>query len=758
MDEWPLFRQYDLVPPASLTLEKSQELAQFLQSRVNPFARLVECRAASKGGTVCSEAVVLDVDVELSQHPAHDIQRQERLAVVFFAKEETHPEVFALRKGFPTVPHLNLRPQDFPASLCLDERPFDDAKLDWGVPAFVERIRDWLAQTAKGQLHRDDQPLEPLLFDPVEDLVLPKDVLVGESGNAPQWLSITRITREEGLSTAIARRLDMTNSQQDFNWVALVVSCPPQMHGVIRHMPRTLEELHDFVATSGLDLLEFLRSTLGDWLQGSSEVLERVLNARLVLVVQLPKTRAPNREQIETVESRAFASKTSVKEVGQDIGVWDLYQGTPGLLVQCDEAKQGGTTTLIALNPRAAFTRSLAARVNGLERPSPASITAIGVGALGSQVVCNLVRAGFGEWTLIDNDVLLPHNLGRHSLYGFAIGFPKATALAEVLTGTIEGEQVAQGIVADVLRPGESAEQVRLALSNADVILDMSASVPVARHLSHDPKVNGRRVSLFLNPSGTALTLLAEDRAHRVPLDALEMQLYRAILTNPDLSGLLDAGGRLRIGQSCRDMSAQIPQDLVALHAAIGSRAIRNALNSDGPQITTWRVEEQGYGVSSTSVEPVQLCQDVVEDWMVHTDALLREKLLRLREERLPGETGGVLIGAYDMDRKITYVVDTVPSPPDSEEWPTTYIRGTEGLRRQVQKMSTATAGMLHYVGEWHSHPDGSRLAPSRDDRKVLTWLGEISESDGRPLVMAIVGDEGQVSFHLGDTTTTSHE
>ena len=116
------------------------------------------------------------------------------------------------------------------------------------------------------------------------------------------------------------------------------------------------------------------------------------------------------------------------------------------------------------------------------------------------------------------------------------------------------------------------------------------------------------------------------------------------------------------------------------------------------------------------------------------------------------------MIGAYDMHRKITYVVDTVPSPPDSEEWPTAYIRGTGGLSRQVQEMSAATARMLHYVGEWHSHPDGSRLTPSCDDRKVLAWLGEISESDGTPLVMAIVGDEGRVSFHLGDTTTASHE
>ena len=40
---------------------------------------------------------------------------------------------------------------------------------------------------------------------------------------------------------------------------------------------------------------------------------------------------------------------------------------------------------------------------------------------------------------------------------------------------------------------------------------------------------------------------------------------------------------------------------------------------------------------------------------------------------------GGVLIGVYDLQRQVVYVVDTIPSPPDSAEWPTLYIGGCEG-------------------------------------------------------------------------------
>ena len=79
------FKQHDIVPPEDLTLEKARALAEFLQSGTNPFARLAECRAAIEDGAVLFEVVVLDVDVEVSQHPVHDIRQQERLAVVFSA-------------------------------------------------------------------------------------------------------------------------------------------------------------------------------------------------------------------------------------------------------------------------------------------------------------------------------------------------------------------------------------------------------------------------------------------------------------------------------------------------------------------------------------------------------------------------------------------------------------------------------------------------------------------------------------------------
>ena len=74
-------------------------------------------------------------------------------------------------------------------------------------------------------------------------------------------------------------------------------------------------------------------------------------------------------------------------------------------------------------------------------------------------------------------------------------------------------------------------------------------------------------------------------------------------------------------------------------------------------------------------------------------------RLADLRASKLPNETGGVLIGVYDLQRRSTYVVDTVPSPPDSGEWPTLYIRGSDGLMARIQELSEYSGSQLEYVG-----------------------------------------------------------
>ena len=206
----------------------------------------------------------------------------------------------------------------------------------------------------------------------------------------------------------------------------------------------------------------------------------------------------------------------------------------------------------------------------------------------------------------------------------------------------------------------------------SDIILDASASIPVARHLVHDVDASARRISIFLNPSGTDVVMLVEDGKRLITLDSLEMQYYRYLINDPSLENhLLRPPERIRYATSCRDVSSPIPQDFVAMQAAICSRTIHQVTSDEKAFLSIWCTDVDQMNVQRHMI-PVQnpiSCEQ--NEWTLCTDDGLMNKFYEARAGKLPNETGGVLVGTYDIERKIVYVVDCLPSPLDSKEWPT---------------------------------------------------------------------------------------
>ena len=719
------------VEPRKLTIPRARSVARFAETAVNPHVKLLRCYGSRGDGT---EAVALSVSATVPQRPAHDIRHTEPVLIVFREGDDRYPRVESLRKDFPRTPHTNLTGAGEPISLCLYDQPWEDVKLTLTAPRLIARVMWWLEGTASGTLHGEDQPLEPLLFDPKWDLIVPSDLLSGSDTDEPVLLTCYWT----GWSLRLFRSQDTSKNgtvkPQGGSCMALVVTCQPQQHGVIQATPRTLRDLQDLLIPAGVDLMGFLQQRLDDCKNGSD-----VEGVSLILLVRLPKIRVAGGE-VEKEELRAFAVVGPIGAVVEEVARGSDAPGNGASQGSSDEIK------LLPLNPRPGFTRALAAEVNGEGRGDSSNVIAVGVGALGSQVVSNLVRAGFGKWTLIDNDLLQPHNLGRHALGGWALGVPKALALADMLNGTIEGPPIACGIPTDVLMSQSPDNPAVVDWKSGNIILDMSASVAVARHLCHDIESPARRVSLFLNPSGTAITILAEDKARNATLDILEMQHYRALISDSRLSGLLSPPSTMRSGVGCRDVSTQIPQDMVALLAGIGSRALRRAVETDDAQVATWRVDESDYSVTSTAVEAPEVRGRKKNGWRIFWDTQLEKKLRVARNEKLPNETGGVLIGSFDVARRIIYVVDATEAPLDSRECPNSFLRGLEGLQERVDVIQEATSGMLGYIGEWHSHPTRN-VAPSSLDKDVVKWVKRTLDDEGQVGVVGIVGSKQRLNL-----------
>ena len=172
-----------VVAPASLQLRRGRLFAETAWRGRLDFVSPVECRQnASPPNGDGAETIILDVEVERPQRCKHDIQRIERIAVRFAPKDNWYPEVLRFRSTFPRVPHINQRPEEIPRSLCLYDQPWEQVALCWTPTACIERIRFWLAETAKGTLHGADQPLEPFFLVNGLHIIFPADLFVRRRG------------------------------------------------------------------------------------------------------------------------------------------------------------------------------------------------------------------------------------------------------------------------------------------------------------------------------------------------------------------------------------------------------------------------------------------------------------------------------------------------------------------------------------------------------------------------------------------------
>lgn len=725
----------EVCEPDDLRRDDARALARRLQ-RGTPYARLAICRRGDKG-----DLVMFDVEVEIPQRTDFDIRPEEPLAVWFPAQsapstELAAPEVFALREGFPRgMPHTNLREYDYPQSLCVADVPFEDLRPGWTPSRYVRLVREWLRRAAIGELHAADQPLEPLLFGVgmaiLPNLLRSEDVALrlshrGSKHGQPVWMAVPPGELQDGEPPILVA----------------AIRAQPRTHGVIHRAPKSLAELHDLLSPTD-DVRGKLAAVLRRW---KSDGITTEAQVAIALLVPL---RRADTELPEVEQPWMFLTVQTVADVGVALGLWERGPGGLGMLIGGGGGDGGASIDVCPVLAYFDLRREDAARYNGREAPDDRRFVAIGAGSLGAQVLDAVARSAFGLWTVVDEDVLLPHNVARHRLTRITLGCEKAPAMvASVMRQSASDAQGNSWIAANVLRPGENATALAAAYATANSIIDMSASVPVARALVRDVDATARRMSLFLNPTGTDLILLAEAADRTVSLDAVEMQYYRAVRRDPALAGTLEGEvARERYGRSCRDISSQIPQARIAALAGIGAQALEWAVEERRAVIRVWRQDEVTFATAAVDVPVAPVAEQEVGGWCVVTDAGLLANVRELREAKLPNETGGVLLGHVDVARRIVYVVDTIPSPPDSQEWPTLYIRGTTGLRQDVEQATKATAGQLHYIGEWHSHPRGHSTLPSRDDLQVFAWITEALDMDDLPAVMGIVGESGMALF-----------
>ena len=248
---------------------------------------------------------------------------------------------------------------------------------------------------------------------------------------------------------------------------------------------------------------------------------------------------------------------------------------------------------------------------------------------------------------------------------------------------------------------------------------------------------------LFRSPSGNASVLLAEDAERLQRLRTLEAQYYRALIQQDWGKIHLEGhAGTFWSGASCRDISLVMPYSRILGHACTLAEQIQAAATREDTLIRIWQRNPLNGDVEVHDVPVAPERRLVLGEFDLYIDEGVEQQLRTLRQQGFPNETGGILLGYYDFNIKAAIVVAGLPAPPDSKASPDSFERGIAGLAEAVKEAGERTAGMVGYIGEWHSHPPGHSASPSRHDLEQLIYLALGMADDGLPAVQLIVGED----------------
>ena len=138
-----------------------------------------------------------------------------------------------------------------------------------------------------------------------------------------------------------------------------------------------------------------------------------------------------------------------------------------------------------------------------------------------------------------------------------------------------------------------------------------------------------------------------------------------------------------------------------------------------------------------------------------NVELIITEKLLtqlgEYGKKHYPNEYGGFLIGNYSYDLKQLYVSDFV-LPKKYKGIATLFERSVDGIKEIFEKIFSNTK--QYYVGEWHTHPNGSTMYSQTDLQAMITIEECKTVKIKNPILLIICVDNNgllDIKFYLYD-------
>lgn len=659
------------------------------------------------------------------------------------------PQVRSNRKDFPStkLPHLNPVAIEHPAWLCLHRGNLNDWFAEHTLKDLIKRIKGWFRDAACNRLIPEGDRFEPTRFmssvgsivfntKQLENLLisnwetdrgnqdygflwvdfLNKDTLKLSASDRFPVEVISPLAKNTNLAPIknMTRRVNQLVDQNDaLTPMCIGIVCWPKKDNItvdyFGELPTTLEGLLNFCQKYGLLLDLALKDYTGQDLQFLNGI-------PIILAINRPQ---PLINTESSVEYLCFLLN------GQE------------LIIQ-ENTFQPGTAFVGSLLHRFPLVPERAAEIAGLNNNHFADqILFLGCGALGSKIELHFGRSGYVNFTLVDYDELYPHNFVRHALLANYSG-NKAKAVKKAIDAIFDTAANSK-VVADSSSAldwiiGSKKEK----LSEFKLLVDTTASgvvfeAIVSSHLPDNLQVSRCEISDFGN-----IGILYIEGLKRTPrLDDLQISLFDMAIDNAVIQAWLNRERKQReqlvgpaldeiaIGISCGSDTMRLSDDVVSSHAANISMALRSALSnkldSSSGYLYISNILAQNNGFNKVVAESFQvkpfmvLFPEDAKDWQIRLHPNAISRMQEQLANHSPRETGGLMIGLIHKKRRIIYVTRVIDAP-DSIRHCSKFVRGgSNKLPQELLEIMKKTNSFLGYVGDWHSHPEGSAVRSFTD-------------------------------------------
>ena len=684
-------------------LKLSRAKAIYKAATVHPYTKDVLCYVNGKGDAVIK---MLLTHLEIPDEPVFDIRDEEEIAIMCHTEDVNIPEVYALRKDFPTeLPHSNAKPYARPVSLCVSDVAFADIRPQFNAHDFLNSIRRWFSLNSINRLHEANRPLE--VFFGFQEVCC---ILNERSDNNP-YIKYSQKTK-------FSSTLEFVEKSEATHYLVGIPTEKIYARNFVR-IPQTMGDLKEVQSTDQISLTDSFLTILTKSIAGKA-TLPLVI---LVYITQASKDNNKTSHELfllktnyspkEIVHKKTILSKNAFEKWFYELSVEVVL--LEFMISRCENAINNGI--------KDCFNK----------------VSIVGTGTLGSAVIDHFVRQGCSEEiNLVDCDILLPHNLSRHTLSTDKVMTSKVRSIKDTYHGILF--QKINAIEGNFLTLNRN-DRERL-FKDTELVMDFSTSIAVERKLA-DEECTFRRCTSFLNPKGDDIVLLIEDKARNSCLDLLEMDYYRNLIVDERFSHHLEQTETVRTNTfSCRSESMILNYENVRVLSAIISKQIRKYYTLGQACLSIWHFDAENGTVSSLPMTITNWHHEVLGDIKIYISDAVEKEIQTMTALSPDKETGGCLFGSYDRDHSSIYVYYMVPAPEDSIHSPVSFVRGFKGLTAEYERMTKLTYYQVRYLGEWHSHPNMPNT-PSETDKKQFEELWEEQQSQDLPFVQMICGNNG---------------